>query len=47
MLTKCRECGKENKLTKEDPGFLCLECGTTAVDLISGREYFIESIEID
>jgi hydrogenase nickel incorporation protein HypA/HybF len=46
-VIKCRECGKEYRLTKEDPGFLCLGCGSTKVDLISGREYFIESIEVD
>jgi len=40
---KCQDCKKE--LLIDDPIFLCPNCGKTNIDIISGREFYVESIE--
>jgi hydrogenase nickel incorporation protein HypA/HybF len=40
---KCRDCGHEN--TIEEPVFLCPDCGKPDLEIISGREFYIESLE--
>jgi hydrogenase nickel incorporation protein HypA/HybF len=42
---KCTSCGKEN--TIEEPILVCPECGKTTIDVLSGREFFVASIEGD
>ena len=42
---KCKECGKNLKLTKLD--FACPYCGSFRLEIRTGREMFIESIEIE
>lgn len=47
-LIKCKECGKEFKLTKESIEFYCPDCGFGApVEIMSGKEYNLKSIEVD
>ncbi len=47
-MIKCRSCGKEHQVTKEDFDFRCPECGdSSGIEIISGREYNLTSIEID
>jgi len=40
---KCTDCGKENEI--EEPILVCPECGKMTIEVISGREFFVESIE--
>ena len=40
---KCHECGKQN--TIDEPILLCPDCGSEKIDLLSGREFFVASIE--
>ena len=48
VLIKCKSCGKEFQLTKESFEFHCPECGYNAkIELLSGREYNVKSIEVD
>ncbi len=40
---KCRDCGKENII--DEPILMCPNCGKTDIEIISGREFYVESIE--
>lgn len=40
---KCQDCGKENVI--DDPILLCPDCGKGNIELLSGREFYVESIE--
>jgi hydrogenase nickel incorporation protein HypA/HybF len=40
---KCNNCRKE--CTIEEPVLLCPSCGSDKIDLISGREFYVASIE--
>jgi hydrogenase nickel incorporation protein HypA/HybF len=44
LVVKCLDCGKESKL--DEPLFVCPGCGSGMVDIVSGRDLFIESIEV-
>lgn len=44
VRARCRECAKE--WTIHDPVFTCITCGSGSIDVISGRELDIASIEI-
>ncbi|MDR3265122.1 MAG: hydrogenase maturation nickel metallochaperone HypA [Synergistaceae bacterium] len=42
---RCGACGK--KTTTEGTAFVCMNCGSTNVELLSGMELTIESMEVD
>jgi len=42
---RCGKCGVEFSIEK--PSFYCPNCGSAEVELVSGRELFIKSIEIE
>ena len=44
IILKCRVCNKNDDT--EDSKFVCPHCGSNKVDIISGTEFIIESIEI-
>lgn len=44
VLARCKGCGKE--WTIDGPAFSCPECGSGQIDILSGRELDIKSIEI-
>src|SRR4030042_2641323 len=41
IVIKCDNCKK--KITIEEPLMICPECGHSDIELISGREFFVES----
>ena len=45
VVTRCRECGAE--CTLEKPAFSCQACGSGGIDVISGRELDITSLEME
>ena len=45
VCARCRECG--HQWTLEGPAFSCPECQSGRIELLSGRELDIESIEIE
>ncbi len=45
LRAACRECGEEFGLTPYD--FLCPTCGSGQTEITSGRELYIDSIEIE
>ena len=40
---KCRNCGKQQVI--DEPILLCPKCGSEEIDLLSGREFLVTSIE--
>jgi len=45
VIRKCNACGWQGEM---DPtGFGCQECGSANVEVISGRELYLESLEIE
>ncbi|MGD8717437.1 MAG: hydrogenase maturation nickel metallochaperone HypA [Candidatus Zixiibacteriota bacterium] len=44
VVGKCRSCGAE--LCVEEPPFLCAACGSPDLEITSGRELLIDSLEI-
>lgn len=44
LLAKCADCGSEFKVVEYD--FTCPDCKGTQTDIISGREFQVESIEV-
>jgi hydrogenase nickel incorporation protein HypA/HybF len=45
VVFKCNVCGE--RTTGESMIFVCLNCGSTNVDLLSGMELTIEYIEVE
>jgi len=45
LVATCNECGE--KITMDRPIFECTKCGSVDLHIISGRELFIESVEIE
>jgi hydrogenase nickel incorporation protein HypA/HybF len=41
----CKDCGNEYQL--DDRNFECPQCGSGRVDLVAGREFQLESIEVE
>ena len=44
VVARCRACGAQCAL--EAPPFVCAECGAGDLDLLSGRELLVRSIEL-
>lgn len=42
---ECCDCGE--KYSSEKISFRCKNCGTNRVKILSGKEFFVESIDID
>lgn len=48
LRLRCRACSGELEIPEEDlPLFACTSCGSTEVEILSGRELFVESIEVE
>ena len=45
LVGRCRDCGREFKV--ERFRFLCPDCGSAAVDIVSGRELRVEHLEVE
>jgi len=43
IMITCQECGKQSEI--DEPILLCPNCGSEKIDLLSGREFFVASIE--
>lgn len=44
LMARCGDCGEQFKVVEFD--FTCPECGGTDTEVISGREFQVESIEV-
>ena len=45
IVFKCHSCGKES--SSEGTTFMCLNCGSANVELLSGMELAIDSMEVE
>ncbi len=45
LICRCRKCGEEFRVKEFD--LTCPECGNAESEIISGREFKVESIEVD
>jgi hydrogenase nickel incorporation protein HypA/HybF len=45
VKAKCRHCGKEFEV--EGPVFFCPKCDSSSIDVTSGRELLVESVEVE
>lgn len=45
LQLRCRKCG--NMRTLHDPMMICPVCGNDDVEIVSGREFYVESISGD
>ena len=45
LVVYCSECGDETEI--QQPPFKCSACGSDKVDIVSGREMIVESIEVE
>lgn len=41
----CKDCGKENRIDKRK--VKCPVCGSTQLKLLTGREFYVESLEVE
>jgi len=46
VIIKCAACGGESRVGGEQ-AFACPECAALTVELLSGREFYVDSIEIE
>lgn len=44
---RCRDCEKEFNVTRENFEAVCTGCESNNVELIGGREFYLESMEIE
>ena len=42
---RCEECGAENEIDKLN--IRCPACGSTKLKLLTGHEFYVESLEVD
>jgi len=45
LIAKCRGCGWEGKTEKHV--FMCPGCSSLGMEVVSGREMYVESLEVD
>ena len=45
IRAKCRSCHAVSEF--DEPPFVCAMCGQTQLDMVSGRDLFVESIEVE
>jgi len=45
LTARCPECGWEGKTEKHV--FICPKCSSLGLDIVTGRELYVESLEVD
>lgn len=45
ITMRCHSCGAENEIDKLN--IRCPECGSTDLKLLTGHEFYVESLEVD
>jgi len=45
VTARCQACGEEFEL--EEFNWVCSECGGARIDIVKGRELYLESIEVE
>ncbi len=45
IIIRCNDCGFEGEIPKRK--ISCPECGSSDIKLLSGREYYVDSLEVE
>lgn len=45
VTVRCRVCGAESRIDKRR--FACPVCGSVEIQLLTGREFYVDSLEVD
>jgi hydrogenase nickel incorporation protein HypA/HybF len=45
LLVKCKDCGEESRI--DEPCFFCPKCDSPRLEILSGRDLCLESIEVE
>lgn len=45
VTIRCEDCGKESRIDKRK--VRCPECGSIQIKLLTGREFYVESLEVE
>ncbi len=45
LTARCTACGWEGKTEKHE--FICPQCSALGLDIVTGRELYVESLEVD
>lgn len=45
ITMRCKQCGAENEIDKFN--IRCPDCGSTDLKLLTGHEFYVESLEVD
>ena len=45
LMYRCLKCGNEGEIIKSN--FYCIKCNSSDIDIISGKELYLESIEVE
>lgn len=46
-VIRCKKCNHEFRLNRENWQFSCVICQSSEIELLSGREFTVESIEVE
>ncbi len=46
-VIRCKQCNYEFTLNRENWQFCCARCQSSEIELVSGREFTVESIEVE
>lgn len=46
-VIRCKQCNHEFTLNRENWQFSCTKCQSSDIELLSGREFTVESIEVE
>ncbi len=46
-VIRCKQCNHEFTLNRENWQFSCAKCNSSEIELLSGREFTVESIEVE
>jgi len=47
ITTKCKDCNFEKNISMDNIYFTCKNCNSNNVEILKGKELYIEFIEID
>jgi len=47
VTIKCLSCGFEGEISKEKIKFKCPKCESADIKLLSGKEYYVDSLEVE
>lgn len=47
VTIRCHSCGFEGEMNREKIKFKCPACGSAEIRMLSGKEYYVDSLEVE